>query len=152
MLSGLQHHLQRSEQPFALVVHDLSSWKPEVIAKVKLWLQGGMHLIVCGAPPATDANRDTFDFLPALAKADPAGAARRFDRRPRLIFITDESRLGRLPFAPTGAALVEQTQQFSAIGCDVQERLIKATLEKLELKIRLGALEFPGRTISSRRV
>lgn len=85
--SELQQAL--AQAPLLLVLHDVSDavWKAHSLALQQYVARGG-HLLVCGlpSPPPADA------WLPAYATA-----GHQYDRRPRLTFVLDQSRLGHLP-------------------------------------------------------
>jgi len=137
--------------PFMVVAHDLSDSAWDALSK-KLggWVASGTHLLVSGAPTDSAGRRTEIDWLPALARGQPIPAGGdhfiRVERRPRLVVIRDDSRLGRLPIAPgsLGRTSVNiNPQRFIRTGTDAQTALIRSLFGNLVPAIVLDDVDAP---------
>jgi hypothetical protein len=123
--------------PFLVVLHDLSDEAWEKAAPLLArWTQEGTHLLVCGVPADEPPRRKKLPSLPAFAAPAAGKGVWRFDRRPRLIFVRDASRLGRLPLAPSEPGRLSTSPEveglrFKPVGDELQDNLIRTVCELL---------------------
>ncbi len=140
--------------PSVLVLHDLSkeTWAKRCGDLSRL-VASGTTLLVSGAPLRSQAPE--CDFLPAFARPSGPTASTQVDRRPRVTFLLDPSRLGALhhrpqrdtrPAEPYAAIPASQYGAPSSLanGLEVQRAAVDSACEglrALDSSVQCGELE-----------
>ncbi len=130
--------------PFLLVLYDIPDdiWgNPQhpLWTKVNQDIEEGAHLMICGLPKQEDAAKHPFVMAAAVARSTVETGEKTFrawqvERTPRLTFVLDTSRMGRLDFRPTNQLINPKDLILLSKGMAWQLQIMDAICKSLGLK------------------